>query len=184
MNVNREWVTPITMGAFALMAVTGVLMFFGLRPGLIAPAHEWLSWAFLIGVVGHVTANFLGFKRHLTSRRALMIVGGFAAVLFLAMVAATFLPKKAEKEPGWATPVRALATAPLPVLAQVARVSNEELKSRLQAAGVTAPVSDTTTVADLAGTDYEQQKNLLRKVLGPQQGASGTKQEPKQEPKH
>jgi hypothetical protein len=40
-------------------------------------------------------------------------------------------------------------------------------------------VSDTTTVADLAGADYEQQKNLLRKVLGSQQAASGDKEEHK-----
>lgn len=182
MTLNREWVTPITMGAFALMAVTGVMMFFGVRPGLTGAAHEWLSWAFLAGAAGHVTANFLAFKRHLTSARTRMIVGGFIAVLLLALVATKFLPKKPEKEPGWATPVRALAAAPLPVLAQVAQVSNEELKSRIAATGVTAPLNDATTVAELAGTDYEQQKNLLRKVLGPQQPggqANGKDGEPK-----
>jgi hypothetical protein len=172
MNVNRDWVTPITMGAFALMAVTGVLMFFGLKPGLTGAAHEWLSWAFLAGVGGHVTANFMAFKRHLTSARARMIVGGFAAVLLLALAAAQFLPKKPEKEPGWATPVRALSAAPLTVLAQVAQVSPDVLKARITATGVTAALSDTTTVADLAGQEYEQQKNLLRKVLGPQPGAA------------
>lgn len=182
MRVNREWVTPITMGAFALMSVTGVMMFFNVRPGLTGAAHEWLSWAFLAGAGGHVAANFLAFKRHLTSTRTRMIVGGFVALLLLALVAAKVLPKKPQQEPGWATPVRALAAAPLPLLAQVAQVSPAELKARIAATGVTAVLGDATTVAELAGPDHEQQKNLLRKVLGPQQPgeqANGKDGEPK-----
>lgn len=174
MTVNRDWVTPITMGAFALMAVTGVMMFFHFRPGFTTAAHEWLSWAFLAGVVGHVTANFLGFRRHLGSARTRMIVGGFVALLVIALVAKNFLPSKPEPEPGWATPVRALAKAPLAVVAQVGQMSTEELKARLTSQGVSAPLTESTTIADLAGADYEQQKNLLRKLLGPQKAASAT----------
>lgn len=175
MTLNRDWVTPITMGAFALMAVTGVMMFFDLRPGLTAPAHEWLSWAFLAGVLGHVTANVLSFKRHLGSSRTRLIIAGFAALLLLALVAKSFLPSKPEPEPGWATPVRALAKAPLPVVAQVGQMSTEELKTRLSTLGVTAPITESTTIADLAGPDYEQQKNLLRKLYSPQKPADAAK---------
>lgn len=171
MNVSRDWVTPITMGAFALMSVTGVLMFFRLGPGLTGVAHEWLSWLFLAGVLGHVTANSMAFKRHFKSRRTLSIVGAFLIVLAAAMSFSLFAGKKPEKEPGWATPVRALAAVPLPLLAQVAQVSPEELKTRIAAAGVTGPVDDRSTVAALMGPDYEQQKNLLRKVLSPQTAA-------------
>jgi len=172
MTVNREWVTPITMGAFVLMAVTGVMMFFDIRPGFTTAAHEWLSWAFLAGAAGHVTANFLGFKRHLLGSRGRGIVAAFVLLLVLALVAKSFLPSKPEPEPGWATPVRALAKAPLPVLAQVGQMSVDDLKARLAAQGVTAPVTDASTVADLAGADYEAQKKLLRKLLGPQKAAS------------
>lgn len=184
MTVNRDWVTPITMGAFALMAVTGVMMFFEFRPGFTAPVHEWLSWAFLAGVAGHVTANFLGFKRHLGSARTRGIVAGFMALLVIALAAKNFLPAKPEPEPGWATPVRALAKAPLPVLAQVAQISSDELKTRLAAQGVTAPINDATTIADLAGPDYEPQKNLLRKLLGPQKAASAPNAAKADEAKH
>lgn len=169
MNVNRDWVTPITMGAFALMATTGVLMFFGLRPGLIGAAHEWLSWLFLAGVAGHVLANSMAFLRHLRSRRALIIVASFLAVLVLAAVASRFLPRKPAQEPGWATPVRALAQSPLPVLAQVGGITPEQMRERIAAAGIAQPLADDSTVASLVGSDYEQQKNLLRKVLGPQE---------------
>lgn len=36
----REWATPLTIGSFLLIAVTGVLMFFHLDSGLNKLAHE------------------------------------------------------------------------------------------------------------------------------------------------
>lgn len=36
----RTWATPLTVGAFLLMAATGVLMFFGYDRGLTAVVHE------------------------------------------------------------------------------------------------------------------------------------------------
>ena len=48
---QRPWITPVVIGAFTLSAVTGVLMFFHLDSGLNKTAHEWLSWAMVIGVV-------------------------------------------------------------------------------------------------------------------------------------
>ena len=53
----RTWATPATIGAFVLMAGTGVLMFFGWRGGLTEEAHEWLSWLFLAGVVAHLVVT-------------------------------------------------------------------------------------------------------------------------------
>lgn len=43
MNKLRAWVTPITIGSFLLIGVTGLLMFFKVPGGLIVIAHEWLS---------------------------------------------------------------------------------------------------------------------------------------------
>ena len=39
----RKWATPLTIGAFFLMAATGILMFFHIDRGIISGAHEWLS---------------------------------------------------------------------------------------------------------------------------------------------
>ena len=50
MSIKREWATPITIGAFLLSAVTGVLLFFHLDSGLNKLAHEWLSWVLLAAV--------------------------------------------------------------------------------------------------------------------------------------
>ncbi len=36
----RRWATPLIIGAFLLMSVTGVLMFFEIDAGLTAVAHN------------------------------------------------------------------------------------------------------------------------------------------------
>jgi len=50
-NKMREWATPVTIGAFGLIALTGVMLFFKVQYGMVKPVHEWLSWLLVIGAV-------------------------------------------------------------------------------------------------------------------------------------
>jgi cytochrome b561 len=83
MGLQRDWVTPIAIGAFLISAVTGVAIFFHIDTGLAKFAHEWLSWLLLIAVVLHVLVNLFGFKRYFTNWRSLTIM----AVSVLVVVA-------------------------------------------------------------------------------------------------
>ena len=65
--ISRDWATPITIGAFAVMSVTGLLMFFHLDIGLNKLAHEWLGWLMVAGVAAHAIANWGAFKRYFVS---------------------------------------------------------------------------------------------------------------------
>lgn len=40
MKLQRDWITPITMGSFTLLAATGLLVFFRLDRGLDKSAHS------------------------------------------------------------------------------------------------------------------------------------------------
>ena len=62
-------------------------------------------------------------------------------------------------------PLRALADAPLPVLAQVAKTSPEDLRARLQKAGVSVQ-GDADTVRSLVGDDTRKQMRVLSQVVG------------------
>jgi hypothetical protein len=75
MAIQREWVTPIAVGAFLISAVTGVAIFFHIDTGLAKVAHEWLSWLLLFAVLLHVGANFFGFKRYFSSGKARALMG-------------------------------------------------------------------------------------------------------------
>lgn len=149
----REWATPLTMGSFALMAVTGVLMFFHLDTGLNKPAHEWLGWAMVLGVVLHSVANFGSFKRYFSQRTALAVMGIFLLVLGL-----SFLPL-GDKGGGKPAPVKAaeaLIDAPIPVLAQVTGKDTQTLVAKLNQAGIQVSADDTLRQA-VAGRKEQMQ---------------------------
>ena len=161
MKIAREWATPLTIGSFGLIAVTGVLMFFHLDSGLNKAAHEWLSWLLLAGVALHAAANWLGFKRYFQQRWGRSLLALAALVLGL-----SFLPVGGGGEPPFMVPVKALAAAPVSVLAQVGGVSIDQMQQRLQAAG--APGKDgTDSVALRVGPDLRRQMQVLKQVLDP-----------------
>jgi hypothetical protein len=88
MKVTRAWATPLTIGTFGLMAITGILMFFHLDTGLNKLAHEWLGWLMVLGVVMHAIANWAAFKRYFLSSVLGRSILGVSALI----IALSFLP--------------------------------------------------------------------------------------------
>jgi hypothetical protein len=161
MKITRNWITPITTGAFLLTAVTGILLFFHADTGLNKAVHEWLSWVFLIGAILHLTLNFAPFKKYLTQRKAQVLMGSF--VLLLAL---SFIPIGGEEHhaPPFVPPIKALANTPLVTLAQVAQTSPEQLRERLADRGL-AVTSDQQSISELVGNDFRDQVHLLEELL-------------------
>ena len=162
MTIQREWVTPITAGAFLLSAATGVLMFFHSDVGFNKVAHEWLSWVLLIGAMLHVAVNFSGLKRHLDTRRGQLLVGVFVLVLIL-----SFVGPKGRGEPPFASPIRALSAIPLTTLAQVAQLTPEQLREHLLRFGI-RPSSDQQSLNELIGSDMHRQVHILDALFSDQ----------------
>lgn len=160
MKVQRSWVTPITAGAFLLSGVTGILIFFHLESGTGKFMHEWLGWVLLAGAALHVIANFAGLKSHLTALRGQLLVGIFVVALLV-----SFLPVGGGNgEPPFISPIRALAQTPLSTLAQVAKVTPEQMREKMIREGL-QPTSDQQSLSDLVGPDTEKQMHLLARIL-------------------
>lgn len=152
LNPHRPWITPLVIGAFLLSAVTGILMFFHFDSGLNKAAHEWLSWAMVIGVSLHILLNLNAFKRYFTQTTGKVVMGLFALILAL-----SFIPAGgAGGDPPFAPPARLLAKAPIPVLAQVLGMSPEALKAELASKGHTVE-NDQQNLQDLVGGDLRAQ---------------------------
>lgn len=160
LNAQRPWITPLVTGIFALMAVTGGLLFFHLDSGLNKTAHEWLGWAMLAGVLLHVLLNVNAFKRHLANKTGRWVMGVCAVVLGLSFVP---LGGTAGKPP-FVAPVQALAKAPLAIVAQVAGLTTAQMRERLNAAGVPSQ-NDTQTLKELVGPDLSVQMRVMGKVF-------------------
>lgn len=161
LNSQRPWITPLLIGTFALMAVTGSLMFFHLDTGLNKAAHEWLGWAMVAAVLLHLLLNVNAFKRYFTQTTGRWVMLACAAVLAL-----SFVPLgNSGGKPPFVRPMQALANAPLSTVAQVAGISTTELRAKLGRAGVVSQ-RDTQTVNELVGPDLGDQMRTLSKVFG------------------
>jgi len=150
MKISREWATPLTIGAFALMAITGVLMFFHLDGELNKLAHEWLGWLMIFAVVLHVVVNWVAFKRYFT-----VSTKGRAVMAISAMViAATFLPLPSNGEGGGSPPflaIQALVKAPLVQVAPLTGRSADVLLADLKQAGIVLESADQSLDSVLNG---------------------------------
>ena len=161
LNAHRPWITPLVIGIFLLMAVTGSLMFFHLDIGLNKTAHEWLGWAMVVGVMLHVLLNMNAFKRHLANTTSRWVLGACTAALALSFIP---LGGAGGGKPPFVAPVQALARTPLTTVAQVAGIHVTELRARLSAAGV-ASQNDTQSIQDLVGADMGRQMRTLGQVF-------------------
>ncbi len=136
MKMARDWLTAITIGAFFLMAVTGLLMFFHKAVAFNRPAHEWLSWAFVAGVVGHVVVNWASFKRYFKTLPGIGVI-----VLFLAILGASFYPwgggGQGGRGPGRSGVDQVVLAAPLPSVAALQGISPEALVAPCYTSSIT-----------------------------------------------
>lgn len=134
MIINREWATPLTIGAFLISALTGVLMFFHLDSGLNKNAHEWLGWLLVLGAGSHVVVNWPAFKRYFGKPAGRVLIGLCAAVTVASFVRP---PASKGKGGGGNRATDALVAAPLSALAPIVGQPPEELLRRLRARGAT-----------------------------------------------
>jgi hypothetical protein len=157
----RKWATPLTIGAFFLMAATGILMFFHIDRGIISGAHEWLSWLFLIGVAGHVIANFRSFTNCLKSGWGRTSVSFFGIVFV-----ASFFTWGARTGGQFLAAIQnGLVSVPLTTLAAMTHTKPDVLEQRLVAHGIVARKDQ--TIRDIAGDSPRKQLRVLEVVFLP-----------------
>lgn len=161
---TREWATPLTMGAFLVMAVTGLLMFFHLESGFNKPLHEWFGWAMAIGAAGHVVANWFAVKRYLTANRnARLLVGACAAALLL-----SFAPRPGDAVSPPVQAMQGVLRAPLPAVASLVGRPVDALRADLAAAGVSIAAADASvTLESATHGDRDLQRKAIRAIFDP-----------------
>lgn len=155
----RPWATPVTIGAFVLMATSGVMMFFEVLPGYITSAHKWLSWLFLLGTGAHIILNNRALVRHLGSAwgRASL------AVFTLALIVSTFSFGQVTASQFETHVSRTLVEAKLSTLADLTRTNETALLRKLAAHGVEARSNQ--TVKEVATRHGIEDFHVLRLVF-------------------
>lgn len=169
MKKLRSWVTPITIGSFLLIGVTGLLMFFEVRGSVIVVAHEWLSPVFLIGACLHVWLNWGAVRTHLSRPRGLGVVGLFAALLLFSLVPFDEAAEIAREhghgqESTYRRATEVLLKARVSTVAELTGRTPQQLRDSLGRYGVRV-TSDEVTLADSARQSQVSPVCVLDAVL-------------------
>lgn len=170
MKKLRSWVTPITIGSFLLIGVTGLLMFFKVRGSLIVVAHEWLSPIFVIGACLHIWLNWGAVRTQLSRARGIGVVGLFAALLLLVLLPFGEASEIALEHHGHGQENAARRAAEVLLEARVSAVAEltgrtpQHLRDSLVRHGVSI-TSDEVTLADAARLSHVSPVRVLHAVL-------------------
>jgi hypothetical protein len=169
MSKLRAWVTPITIGSFLLIGVTGLLMFFNVRGSLIVVAHEWLSPIFVVGACMHVWLNWGAVRASLTRGRGIIIVGLFGALLAFAL-APSDEAEEIAREHGHGQELigrraaEALLQARISTVAELTGQAPDRLRDRLGRCGIRV-TSDEISLVDAADQSHVSPVRALAAVL-------------------
>lgn len=158
MRISRAWATPLTIGVFAIMSVTGILMFFHLNTGFNKPVHEWAGLVMVAGVMLHVVVNWRAFQNYFVSG----LLGPSIIGLGFIVLALSFLPASGQRG-GGSPPVlamNAIAAAPISAVASLTGKSVEQVIKDLAKAGITLPNAD-ASIGSVTGPDRGQQGKAI-----------------------
>lgn len=163
MSSIKSWATPLTMGAFLLSAMTGILMFFHWQTGMNKLAHEWLGWLLILGGIAHGFSNGKAFKSYFSQSTGKTIIS-----LFILLLAGSFWAFPGMKKSPQAEAMNALSQAPLELVAQVAHKDPAQVLKQMEAAGFSTS-SLKNSVRTIAGADKQKEKELLGVIFAQKQ---------------
>jgi hypothetical protein len=147
---TRKWSTPLIIGSGLVVALSGVLMFFGVH-NPIEMAHEWVGLLFAVAIGLHVLNHWGGFKKYFFQPVALSLVGSVALVssafIFLSMTGAGGSPMM--------NIVRSIESSPVEEVAPLLNESPQSVLLRMQAAGLSVDNSNSTIVEIAKANDRE-----------------------------
>jgi hypothetical protein len=158
----RMWATPLTIGAFGLSAITGVMIFFRWDVGLAKVAHEWFSWFLVLGGLFHVIGSWQSFVRYFSKPAGKAIIG-----IFGLLIVASFIPIDKDNKGAGAHSSRvskALFQVPFATMAAVAEHQPEELMKELKLNGISIERKE-ETIQEIAARNNKQGADILNVIF-------------------
>jgi hypothetical protein len=140
----RTYATPLSFVTFLGCALTGLLLFFGIRSRPLGEVHEWLGIVFVVALVLHLARNWRGVTAMLTAPRA-RLAAGIGAVL-VAIYVLSAAPFQGGHGPGQghgrgfhggqAVAMMNITELPIARMAPALGLSSDEAVARLKRGGV------------------------------------------------
>ncbi len=160
----RSWATPLVVGSFLLMGVTGILMFFHLETTAAKVVHEWAGFVLVAGAGAHLALNWRAFTTYFKRPLAKGIMALGVVVLGLTFVPGIIPGLTEGAGLGPRVVMDAMGNARIEVLAELAGKTPETLLAQLQAAGIEGAAVGKTAKA-VAGGNGEMLREILNTAL-------------------
>jgi hypothetical protein len=138
----RTYATPLSFVTFLGCALTGLLLFFGIRSRPLGEVHEWLGIVFVVALVLHLARNWRGVTAMLTAPRARLATGiGAVLVAIYVLSAAPFQGGHGQGHGhgyhgGQAVAMMNITELPIARMAPALGLSSDEAVARLKRGGV------------------------------------------------
>jgi hypothetical protein len=156
----RKWATPLTIGAFILTGVTGIMMLLKIHSGMVKVVHEWLSLLLVIGTIFHVVANWRIFVNYFSNFKATVIIGIFILVTLVTMIP---LGNDQKGIPGFKVS-EMLIRFPVSSLAEAAGHSTDEVSAIMNAEGITIERND-QSIGEIAQKNGRTPSQILDMIF-------------------
>jgi hypothetical protein len=127
---TRKWSTPIVIGSGIFVAISGVLMFFGIH-NPIELAHEWLGLAFAVGISLHILNHWRAFKSYFNQKQALNILGGVGLATFV-LIGSSMTGTGGSPVEGM---IQSYVSSPLTEVAPLLDQKTEKVMAKIESAG-------------------------------------------------
>lgn len=161
----QRYATVVTIVTSAVVALSGVMIFFHLGEKYVKEMHEWLGLVFVLAALAHVLRHIKPFMI-LISKPRTKIAAALAALVVVGFVGAGSLA------PSGGNPMKQFvdlsANAPISALAQVTGEPISSLVNRLEQSGI-ARVTAEKSLSELAHSTGRNPAELFRLVLQGQQ---------------
>jgi hypothetical protein len=127
---TRKWSTPIVIGSGIFVAISGVLMFFGIH-NPIQLAHEWVGMAFAVGIGLHILNHWPAFKNYFSQKQALNILGTVGIATFL-LIGSSMTGTGGSPVEGM---IQSYVSSPLTEVAPLLDQNTEGVMAKIESAG-------------------------------------------------
>ncbi|HVX78046.1 MAG TPA: DUF4405 domain-containing protein [Bradyrhizobium sp.] len=163
----RTLATPVTIGAFLAIGLTGIALFFHIEPRVVHEAHEWIGLFFVLAALWHVVTNWRSLLVYLKRRPS---IAAFTLVIVAAvgLIGATgsFSPDNG----GPRAVLDALSRQPLAHVAGAFGLTEQQAAAALNAEGIA--VADGQSLGDAARAAH-QPANFALGILARTRPLSG-----------
>ncbi len=160
----RKWATPLTIGTFAMSAISGAMIFFHLNSPLIKVVHKWGSWLLVIGGLFHVLGSWQSFIGYFSRPAVKTVMVVFALVIAMFFFSLGGRTEGHGKRLPPALLSRALPEASFATVAGIARHQPDRLIEELASQGIN--ISDKEkSIREIARENNREDVEILNAIF-------------------